>query len=351
MNISKLLIVSFLVSTEFVFAQTDFRSGYIITNTNDTLFGEIDYRGDILMGQQCTFKSATGEIDIFSPEDIQGYRFTDSKYYVSQQVNSRILFLEYLIKGKVEIYYLRDENGNHYFLDKEGANLIEIPYEDGIIYGEGPTRYFRTTRHIGILSVYMYDAPGFQKRINTIHKPDHFSLIDLAEDYHNMVCEDEKCVIYEKKQRLISSNAEIFGGFMNFENLEGLHDIKYLNGGLLTHIWMPRENEKFFFRTGIIRTRIEIDDETVPITKFPMQIEYIYPKSSFRPKAAVGLNIYQTLSHSLSLMGGLNIKLSKNTFLSLNYDIDFIPHKNMAIIPTELLSQNISMGIYLKLFQ
>lgn len=104
--------------------------GYVITNPGDTLFGEIDYRGDLLMGKLCRFKDNNGEEQEFLPAGIQGYRFIDSKYYISLEVNGRNVFLEYLINGKVSIYYLRDDAGDHYYIDKEGEVMKEIPYNE-----------------------------------------------------------------------------------------------------------------------------------------------------------------------------------------------------------------------------
>jgi len=47
----------------------------------------------------------------YTPEDLQAYRFFDSKYYISRKVkigeSEKLLFLEYLIKGKVDIFLLQ----------------------------------------------------------------------------------------------------------------------------------------------------------------------------------------------------------------------------------------------------
>ncbi|HLO90715.1 MAG TPA: hypothetical protein VK172_06060 [Lentimicrobium sp.] len=47
------------------------------------------------------------------------------------------VFLEILIKGKISIYYLRDLEGDHYFIEKEGQPLINLPYKEGIITRNG----------------------------------------------------------------------------------------------------------------------------------------------------------------------------------------------------------------------
>ena len=95
-----------------LFAQTNFKSGYVIKLSGDTIFGEIDYRNDVRMAKKCSFRSnANAPVIDYKPEDIFGYHFTDSKYFVSEVVNGQRYFLEFLIKGKINIYDLKDDNG------------------------------------------------------------------------------------------------------------------------------------------------------------------------------------------------------------------------------------------------
>ncbi len=148
MKIKSLVLFGLIISTGVLHAQRDFRPGYIIKNSGDTLYGKIDYRNDLLMSSVCTFKANDNTINEFLPKDILAYRLIDSKYYISREVNGKSVFLEYLIKGKVNIYYLRDDTGDHYFLDKEGVKLTEIPYEEGIKYIDNKEVFFKSTRYI-----------------------------------------------------------------------------------------------------------------------------------------------------------------------------------------------------------
>ena len=77
-----LLVVSIALSQ----AQNNFKNGYIITNNNDTIWGEIDFRVDELNAQRCKFRQdKNSETKIFLPGEIQAYRFSkEGKYYVSK---------------------------------------------------------------------------------------------------------------------------------------------------------------------------------------------------------------------------------------------------------------------------
>lgn len=122
----KYIIIPFTLFFIFIFhsqyAQSDFREGYIINNENDTTYGLIDYRGSMRSSKHCTFKSDDASEQIkYSPSEIAGYRFTDNKYYVSRTVKreegASVFFLEFLINGKVDIYFYRDKGEDYYLVD------------------------------------------------------------------------------------------------------------------------------------------------------------------------------------------------------------------------------------------
>jgi hypothetical protein len=373
MNLKKALLIIFLLTTGLLNAQTNFLPGYVITTKGDTLFGKIDYRGDKLMGTVCNYKINDKDKETsYSPNDISAYRFIDSKYFVSKEVNGKKVFLEYLINGKINIYYQRDEQGDHYYLDKDNSRIIEMPFEEGIKYKDETPYLYKSTKHIGILKAAMQDAPKLIKRIEKLEKPDHRKLVKLAEDYHNSVCKDESCIIYEKKVPIFKisfepalgiahSQAKAYGEGFNPETGMNYFDKNYYQAGILFQSWIPRVSEKIFFRSGIIYTQMEASKQvkkyfyygnilvytlstintTVSVLKVPFQLEYIYPKGIIRPKAAIGFNLYFPFSQTYSFMGGADIKLSKIFSLSLNYDLDY---GGFLFIPYMMASQSLLLG-------
>lgn len=347
MKTNKLILIGLLFTTVIVNAQTDFRPGYIIKTPGDTLFGKIDYRGDLKMSFVCKFKDKENTIREYSPDDITAFRFTDSKYFVSKKVNEKTMFLEYLIKGKVNIYFGRDENGDHYYIDKDDVTLTEIPYEEGVKYVNNEPKYYESKKHIGVLNYFMQDASGFQSRIETIKKPERQNLIKLAKDYHNAVCEGENCTIYEKSVPFIKISPEVIGGVINYSTVDDLNDKIYFHAGIIGHIWMPSSSEKMYFRTGIIFSQLDINDEIKNFYKIPCQLEYIYPKGFFRPRFAYGLNFYKQNYRSVSFNLGGNLKISKSLFLSAASDIEFNP--TLLIVPKSLFSYSFQFGLFISL--
>jgi hypothetical protein len=353
-----------LLVTYSINAQSVFKPGYIIDLKNDTLFGDIDYRGDILMGEKCVFKSAsTGNIVEYKPDAISAYRFKDDRFFIAKEYKGKKVFLEFLIKGKVNIYYLRDKQTDRYFIEKEDEKIMELPYSEKLIYGKGNDNdrmYLSTSKtHKSILKRYMKDAPEFQSRIDELAKPEHDELIKLAKDYHNKVCKDETCIIYKKKIVRINVNLEIVGGVIRYNSTLDIINKNYFQAGLLGHIWLPRVNEKLYLRTGFIYFNISITSSlSVPsgaisssnIFKIPVQLEYIYPLGRVRPVFAYGVNIYHPLSAlSVGFMGGINAQFSDKISLAVNYDVDFVPNPYLVIIPSTLFSNSLLVGLKIRL--
>ncbi len=344
MKLTKLLLLGLLFTTGLLKAQTDFRPGYIIKISGDTLLGEIDYRGDLLMSSVCKFKDKENTIKDYFPNDISVFRFIDSKYYVSREINHRKVFLEYLIKGKINIYYMRDDIGDHYYLDKDDMKLTEMSYEKGIKYVDDKEVFFETTKHRALLNYYMKDAPELQSRISSVKKPEHQNLIKLAEDYHNVVCEGEKCIIYEKKQPFLKVNLEGIAGVVNFENGDDINDKYYFQSGIIAHFWMPRTNEKVYFKTGFLYSQVEDNvGEKYSYIKVPIHIGYLAPNSyRIRPSFSIGL-----LSPSYS--GGVVIKINKRINLGIQSWVNFFSNENMILIPDGLFNYSILGNLYIEL--
>jgi len=358
MKIIRLILLGIFLSLGILNAQTDFKAGYIINISGDTLFGEIDYRGDMLMSKRCRFKNAEEVITDYSPDDLSAFRFTNSKYYVSKEVDYENVFLEYLIQGPVSVLFLGNEARGQYFLEKEGLGMMKMRYEEVLVNRDGKQYLMKSKWHNELLIKYMQDAPELESRINNIKRPEYGSLIKLVEDYNNAVCEEGVCIIYEKKRPKLQVNLEVISGIVNYSALTFCVDKTYFQSGILAHFWMPASNEKIYLKTGILYNQFRYDPEKTrgfwneiefnkPIHSFkiPIHLEYIYPKGIFRPRFSYGANLSNVGSHSLSSDLGANVKLSESLFLSVSSEIEFY---GIFIIPQDYMSYSLNLGVFMK---
>lgn len=355
MKLKGLILFGILITSGVIHAQTDFRPGYIIQNAGDTVYGEIDYRGDLLMSSLCRFKDADNTIYEYSPTDIAAFRFIDSKYFVSREVNHKKVFLEYLIKGEVNMYYMRDDMGDHYYVDKEDVRLTKIPYTEGIKYIDGKQLLHESTIHVGLLNVFMQDAPGFQSRIEKIRKPTHQSLIQLAEDYHHAVCEDEDCIIYEKRLPLLKISITPFAGLTKYN---GNDQFARELGGYLS-LWVPRASEKLFFKTGVGFHSLSENGDKVNVIRIPFHIQYIFSAYRVQPNISAGASFLSFKAdnngfagHTSSFSVGLDYRISDMVNLASAFQSDFNPLTVVIMnenVDFDILSYSIVIGLRIDL--
>ena len=338
----------------------------IILNTGDTLTGEIDYRGNKVLSSVCRFrKSDEDSIVNYAPFKIKAFRFTGSKYFISKEIGDETgkkqLFLEYLIKGKVNIYYSYDGLQEKYYIEKEDRPLVELPYEESLEFLDGKYYTKNTKTHIGILMVYIDDAPKLKSQIYNLEKLNHNNLVKLAEDYHNIVCEDESCIIYEDKLPLISIAFEPNAGVNIYPaSGENISEAAF-EYGLLIYSWSPRTSKNIYLKTGILFHQIKSHEFYNSIIKIPFEIQYLFPERFIRPKIFGGIHFqiaygdddYHNGFHTLAIGAGANIKLCKRIYFSVTCETDFTPINAQAREGASfgLVSYSISGGFYIPIYK
>ena len=216
-----LLILFFIPG--FIYAQLNLRPGYVITNYNDTVYGSIDFRSANYNALQCTFKELGSEKTTnYNPGEIYAYRFTDDgKFYVTRKVtiNSQEenYFLEYIIQGIINMYYLPG-NPVRFFFETEDGNMLEVTKEDQVITNDdGRTGIRQDTRYIGRLNNLFGKSERAKKDISrlTFSKD---GLAKITRNYHYDVCETgEECIEFESKREteFVKVSFSILAGVKN----------------------------------------------------------------------------------------------------------------------------------------
>lgn len=208
-----LLVLILLQLVIISYAQNGYGPGYIITNDSDTLKGLIKLKSNYLNSRSCDFIYGNKENEkAYSPSDIRAFRFLNSKYYVSREVTidslKQRVFLEYLVEGIVNLYYLKDLQKEYYFLEKDNQ-LIPISNETSVLTvkesahnGDSvEVKYSKTSYQYRRILAYLFkDSPAAAKEIANVQF-NYRSLIGLTVDYHNDVCKDRKCIDFTKSTK------------------------------------------------------------------------------------------------------------------------------------------------------
>lgn len=127
-------------------AQKEFMSGYIVNNTGDTIRGQIDNQKWATSPLKITFKNNNHEVK-YELKDIQSFVINDQVTYVRKAITLDItphqfgslldsydrivvdttLFLKQLVKGRLNLYYLQDNNQKkHFFVEKLNEPIKEL---------------------------------------------------------------------------------------------------------------------------------------------------------------------------------------------------------------------------------
>ncbi|MFD2786541.1 outer membrane beta-barrel protein [Hymenobacter rubripertinctus] len=151
MMLKKLLLPLLLGSASAVEAQTNFRPGYIVMATGDTLRGDINLRGQDLNSRQVELRSAGHQASVYTPADIKAYGVVGRQDWEAFELagedtppTSRY-FLERLVRGPASLYRVVTRKGveKYYLLTPAGkleqlANTRQTRQQDGVdIYVEG----------------------------------------------------------------------------------------------------------------------------------------------------------------------------------------------------------------------
>ncbi len=186
-------------------AQVNQRPGYIITNRNDTIQGMIDFRTAERNGHVCDFYSAaTQQKETFYPGDIYAYRFTDDgKFYVTRTITldrvTQKLFLEYLIKGVVSLYYYKAEASRFFFENEEGQMIEAVEEIKEIAISSGAPAIRTNKQYIGVMTWLFQKSDKVMQKIPKLALSKE-ELSRITKEYHYDTCDTgEQCIEFENK--------------------------------------------------------------------------------------------------------------------------------------------------------
>lgn len=210
-NLRKIILTNiFCLIYAVSVAQQGYKKGFIINQKEDTISGFLLFNS-IKISTKCLFRQ-TKESDIieYNPKDIKGFKFNEGKFFVSKTVildnESKPRFLEFLIQGKANIYYLRDRS-DHYYIETENSKLIELSEKEEIY----KSNRLKPTFYKGKLRALMSSAEDIEKDIQNTSLT-HKSLIKIGKSYHYKVCDTQECIIFEKKKSKVELKYSVFIG-------------------------------------------------------------------------------------------------------------------------------------------
>lgn len=369
----KYLFTCLILLTGFLtaHAQSNYRSGYIITNDGDTLSGWVDYRTDAINAAVCKFKPTLIDKEtVFYPGQIAGYRFADGgKYYISKEItikeSRRTVFLEYLAQGIMNLYFYDNEADNscsYFFEDENGKMTAVSKKQDEVVEDkEGITRKVVDDSYKGMIN-YLFREYEPVKNETLQIKYTHKSMLDLLKGYQNQVCTtQQECNVFETKpdKLYLKTTFSVYGGvdcarfYHNFSDVYKYERIHFCSPiiGVKTSFKIPRWNKSFSLQLDFSLNKLNLELNNVytdTLHKFSVYdrelgiknyytdrisftfdefnltlnygIKYTYPKGFIRPSLEIGKNLFYTYNRRSKVNVKFHDMYSHSMEYELNYD-------------------------------
>jgi len=215
----------FLSAFSLLSGQKAFQTAYIIDLDGDTIHGLVENTGEVKNSQVCRYRADEGsEVMEYLPGAISAYRFEDGKYYVSKLIEIEdepgMVFAECLVTGLATLYYLRNEAGEFYFVEKEESGIEALTNEQKEVIINGTKTYAPSNRYIRILKAIFSDCPEIQSSIDHV-KFNHRSLSSITCQYNSYVDKGGKCIMYEHSSRIKFLGGPVIGYSFNQLSMTG----------------------------------------------------------------------------------------------------------------------------------
>ena len=286
------LVVVLLAITNIVFAQGNFREGFILSNEKDTLLGFVKSTTPQQFREFCVFKTNTdSEIITYNPNDIWGFGIKDYKHFTTKEIlNSdsipELIFIEKIIEGKVSLY----KDINTIYLEKDTLfikikeNFIERDYTHS---GSILICYSDNNKHKGKLFYLLNECPDLRTQIQKIEISER-SLFKIVKKYNK--CMNHDYLVYNENSKaeitfkpyinynLISNKFNAHNRDQNYLNEIGTLQYNSFRFGFSVIYSLPKINDKLGFEFGLQYQKEEYKTvnyrEIPPITSFTDSVEF-----------------------------------------------------------------------------
>lgn len=173
-------------------AQTNFRPGYVLLSTGDTLRGEVDSRDARASGLRCLFRlTPQAEAIPYLPGMLRGYGFTaENQYYRSLTLAvgdaaPQSYFFQVLVDGPASLYLLvDDERRDEYYVGLPNQPLALLKHGIVQVVRNNEVTSAVQTGYRNTLAAVLADCPVVQKQLPRLPFQQS-QLIDIVATYNS----------------------------------------------------------------------------------------------------------------------------------------------------------------------
>jgi hypothetical protein len=221
LNLKLLLICILCIDFSGLIGQINYRNGYIISLSNDTLTGFINDGGTIRNMKMCQFKSGrNSQVKRYYPGDIKSFRFIDDKLYQSKMLpnadTNTIVFAEVLIEGYVSLFYYWKDKEMKYFIQKGDGPMVGLINKQIIsttntqmYFNYMVPKFYSEVYLDSLYSIFKDCRRALERLVNVSYKAK--SLINIIKIY-NQSCSGTTPISYVKDLKRSGPTKGIYSG-------------------------------------------------------------------------------------------------------------------------------------------
>lgn len=238
--------------SDCAFADTGFRRGYVILNSNDTITGFVESQDGFKSFRSCRFKeSEYGKVTEYSPADAIGYGIFRDKVFVAMDIENgtdeRKDFFRAIIGGMVSLYELEYS----FYLMKDGTlHILKNEEKESIV--QGTRTWKHTNQHIATANMLMGDRHELRDRLARLQLTEPY-LSKLVEDYNKL--SGVKVIVYKDLDTFSSSETnisknELQDGLNHLESLYSQSKLSTVQNGVSVRYSPTESLDGFSFLGG-----------------------------------------------------------------------------------------------------
>lgn len=312
-----------LVSIIPGYAQQNFKPGFVLTASQDTLHGLIAYK-QRSEDQRCLYKAQEHAATVtYAPTDIVGYGLSSGEYFKSHSISSgadgsMLVFLQVLIDGRASLYRYQ----KNFYITKNDSILYPLKIITHTTEVNGNKISKPVKQYINTLRLLLSDCAALEDTYEQVTLTPK-SLIHFVETYNQ--CLQSTYTKYLSNRKWTEVRLGVIAG-SNISKLKitsSDDQEKYLfgtyemssafMGGFSLDLVFPHINEQFSLHADLLYTQAnyhyhheftnnlsqqETDDVTIKMKMFkiPLGFQYTFSERKFTPFINAGVSITRQIS-------------------------------------------------------
>jgi hypothetical protein len=309
-----------------LFAQKDFRPGYVVSLQGDTTKGFVQYKVSKNATIECHFKeSENGSARDYVPTEIHGYGFIGGKVFVSKDLDGdstkvSASFCEKLAEGRATLY----RSDQSFYIEKD--KLYNLESHTSTVIDENVSYEHKHKKFVGILYYLFSDCIKSTKEIYATALKEK-DLVEITNKYNE--CTGSKAIVHKRNVAFVKNDFYVLPGIINSSFKFGNDQYPFLTKrnpqfqgtnpalGIGFQVTNPRAFENLYLTIETIYARQHMRDDyrkqTVLSTideKYdlkwsrviiPLGLKYCFSSTSFTPYIRLGFSYHIFIRPKLTI--------------------------------------------------